>query len=434
MGPDLLVIIIVAVAVGVLVGSFTGLVPGIHVNTAATVLVAAYPALAASLSGIVDAEHMPVLVACCVFSASTVHSFVDFVPSVFIGAPDPDEALSVLPGHRLLAEGRGMRAVRAAAVGSVVGALTAVLLALPLQWLMLHGGMTLLDRVTLSVLLLALIIIVLSSRRKILALVMIAVSGFIGLAVNEMGIPSTGLAGEGTLLFPMLTGMFGLPPLLERGARTRAPRQRDDGEDPVGPVPGLKGVVTGLLAGWFPGITSTVGATMASAFGRDDSPESFIAMTASIGTVTSVFSVVALAVSGSGRSGTTQAVKEIIGNALDGFCSEAFVLILFSIAAASAVGYVVTIAAGKGMMHLFDAIPGDLLNDSVLVLITALVFVFTGPWGLVVLAVCAAVGMIPPALGVSRVTMAAALLVPTLLSQLGLTEQICAVLGWPLRF
>ncbi len=62
------------------------------------------------------------VVACCIFAASTVHSFVDFVPSVFIGAPDPDEALSVLPGHRLLMEGRGMAAVRAAAVGSAVGA------------------------------------------------------------------------------------------------------------------------------------------------------------------------------------------------------------------------------------------------------------------------------------------------------------------------
>ena len=174
-------------------------------------------------------------------------------------------------------------------------------------------------------------------------------SGLVGKFVMGDTIPCTGLLGEGTLLFPMLTGMFGVPALLERVESARIPPQTDDGRDPVGPGPGLKGVLTGLVAGWFPGITSTAGATIASAFSNEDRPERFVAMVGSIGTVTAVFSVVTLAVSGSGRSGTAQAVKEFIGDAMDGFCSEAFVAILFSIALASAIGYFATIWAGKVM-------------------------------------------------------------------------------------
>lgn len=201
-------------------------------------------------------------------------------------------------------------------------------------------------------------------------------------------IPSTGILGEGTLLFPMLTGMFGIPALIERIDAACIPAQTDDGKDPVGPGPGLKGVLTGVVAGWFPGITATAGATIASAFGKEDRPERFIATVGSIGTVTAVFSVVTLSVSGSGRSGTSQAVKTFIGDALNGFCSEAFILILFSIALASAIGYCTTIWTGKMMSRLADRIDPNTLNIAVLALIVVLVFLFTGPWGLAVLIGC----------------------------------------------
>lgn len=169
---------------------------------------------------------------------------------------------------------------------------------------MLNGAESYLDMITSGVLALTLIIIVMTSRRKILAAVMVIVSGLVGKFVMGGDIPSAGILGEGTLLFPMLTGMFGIPALLDRIDAASIPRQTDDGKDPVGPGPGLKGVLTGLVAGWFPGITSTAGATIASAFGSEDRPERFIATVGSIGTVTAVFSVVTLAVSGSGRSGT----------------------------------------------------------------------------------------------------------------------------------
>jgi len=39
-------------------------------------------------------------------------------PSIFLGAPEADTALAVLPGHALLMEGRGEEAVRLSAIGS----------------------------------------------------------------------------------------------------------------------------------------------------------------------------------------------------------------------------------------------------------------------------------------------------------------------------
>ena len=129
MGPDIILTVLLASSIGAAIGTFTGLVPGIHVNTAAAVLLGSY-SLFGSVFCFPSGLDCAVLMSCCIFSASAVHSFVDFVPSVFIGVPDADDALSVLPGHRLFLEGQAMRAVRAAAIGRVVGSAAALLLAI----------------------------------------------------------------------------------------------------------------------------------------------------------------------------------------------------------------------------------------------------------------------------------------------------------------
>ena len=418
MGPEIIALVLAAGIIGAAIGTFTGIVPGIHVNTATTVLLGSYPLMEEVVSGFCDPSFTPVLISCCIMSAATVHSFVDFVPSVFIGAPDPDDSLTVLPGHRLLSEGRGMVAVRAAAIGSAVGSVAALALSIPLQWLMLRGGSEIIDCFTFGVVTVTILVIILVSSDRLITAAMLLLTGFMGLAINSEIIPVIGIIEGGTLLFPLLTGLFGLPPLLDNAAGGRIPDQYDDGNDPVGPMPGIKGVATGILAGWFPGITATAGATLASAVTRENDPARFISMTASIGTVTSVFSLVTLSVSGSGRSGPSMAVKQVIGDSLGGFCSEAFVLILLSMALATLLGYVSTIGAGKLMVRISDRISPVAMGDAVLGLIVILVLLFTGPFGLAVLVVSAAVGRIPPALGVSRVCLTGCLMLPVVLNVL----------------
>ncbi len=416
MGPEIILLAVIAGTIGAAIGTFTGLVPGIHVNTAATILLGAYPFMESLISGYVDPVWAPVLISCCIMSASAVHSFVDFVPSVFIGVPDPDDTLSVLPGHRLMMEGRGMVAVRAAAIGSVIGSVSALALSIPLQWVLLQGAIDYIDYFTTGIICLTIAIIIYNSSNRVATVALFIVSGIFGYIVQADVIPIYGIIDGGTMLFPLLTGLFGIPPLLERAASARYRKQRDDGRDPVGPTPGFMGVIAGLIAGWFPGVTATAGATLMSAFVKERDPARFISMTASIGTVTSVFSILTLSVSGSGRSGTTMVIKQIIGDSLDGFCSGPFLLILFSIAIASVFGYAATIGCGKFMSQICERIPADLLNNAVLILITVLVVLTVGPFGLPVLILVAIVGSIPPYIGIGRVCLIGCLMLPVLLS------------------
>lgn len=422
MGADVLLFVLIMSLAGSALGTFTGLVPGIHVNTLAAVMLASYPAVSSVTEGFAPPEYVPVMVSACIVSASVVHSFVDFIPSVFIGAPDADEALTMLPGHRLLMDGRGMAAVRAAAAGSAVGAFFSVLLSVPFQYLMIEGLAGIMDEITIFVVITVSFVIVFSASDlwdRLLAASLFAASGVLGLACSYTGIPSSGILCEGTLLFPMLTGLFGIPPLLESAGTAGIPEQTDD-EESVGILPGLKGVVTGCIAGWFPGITAAAGAALSAVVTKEESPEKFISLVASIGTVTSVFSIVTLSVTGSGRSGTSAVIKEIIGDGLSGFCSSDFLLLLTAVCCAAALGYAVTLAAGKGISKIAGNADAGKMNRYAFVLIVSLVFLMTGAGGLAVLALSSLLGLVPQREGISRIPLTGCLMLPVIVSGLGL--------------
>ena len=315
MDPTLVGFCLAMTLAGAGLGLFSGLAPGIHVNTLAAMLLASQSALSTAFSGHLGAEGAAAAVCCCIMSASVVHSFVDFVPSVFIGAPDGEDAVSVLPGHRLLLKGRGMEAVRAAAIGSLVGAATAVLIAVPLQILLSGPAGEALDSLTPLVLILVSGILLVSEHRRgsgVWGPVAFCVSGLLGLMCMTVPASFDGILGEDGVMMPLLTGLFGIPVLLEGTGQARIPRQSDRVRDPVGAVPGLKGVAMGAVAGWFSGITSTVGASVSSALFPESSPARFISCVASVGTVTSILDLVTLSVSGDGRSGTALAIGEMI--------------------------------------------------------------------------------------------------------------------------
>ncbi|MGI6472111.1 MAG: tripartite tricarboxylate transporter permease [Candidatus Methanomethylophilaceae archaeon] len=421
MGTEVLLLILATSIVGSTLGAFTGLVPGIHVNTLAAVMLASYTSLFSAISAFAEPEAVPLLVSSCILSASVVHSFMDFIPSVFIGAPDADEALTMLPGHRLLTEGKGMVAVRAAAAGSAVGALSAVVLSVPVQYVMLNGAAGIMDRMTVYVVVFVAAVVIFSAeglKGRFFALVLFIASGLLGIACGTGELPSEGFFKNGTLLFPLLTGLFGIPTLLNTVGNTELPEQFDYGTDPVGPLPGLKGVLTGSVAGWFPGITATAGAALSAGIQKEERPEAFISLVASIGTVTSVFSLVTLSVTGSGRSGTSAVIKEIIGDELKGFCSESFILLLLTMCIAATIGYVLMIFSGRVMSGIADKINPRAMSAAALVAVTSLVVLMTGIGGFTVLAVAALIGLVPQQSGMSRIPLTGCLLLPVIIGGL----------------
>lgn len=111
----MLIELIIALVVGILAGTLTGLFPGIHIN-----LVAA--GLLALLAGAYFDFLAPLVLVVFVVAMAVTHTFIDFIPSIFLGAPEEDSFLAVLPGHQLLREGKGFEA----SVLTLYGSLTAL--------------------------------------------------------------------------------------------------------------------------------------------------------------------------------------------------------------------------------------------------------------------------------------------------------------------
>ncbi|RLG59449.1 MAG: hypothetical protein DRN95_02035 [Candidatus Hydrothermarchaeota archaeon] len=109
------------ICIGVGFGTLTGLVPGLHVNTLVVMLLSLLPSLS------IDKYSAVALI----IAMSITHSFVDYIPSILLGAPEEDSVLSVLPGHRLLLKGKGYKAIKLTVVGGI-GSLALCVAILPI--------------------------------------------------------------------------------------------------------------------------------------------------------------------------------------------------------------------------------------------------------------------------------------------------------------
>ncbi|WP_304047190.1 tripartite tricarboxylate transporter permease, partial [Methanobrevibacter gottschalkii] len=115
--------LVIACFIGILIGTTTGLIPGIHVNTAGAILFAS----SAFLLSQVSAEFLCVLMV----SMSIAHALIEFVPSMLLGVPQEGTATSILPGHRMVLEGRSKEVIRIVSVGGF-GAILVTIIMLPI--------------------------------------------------------------------------------------------------------------------------------------------------------------------------------------------------------------------------------------------------------------------------------------------------------------
>ncbi|HDH41561.1 MAG TPA: hypothetical protein ENG12_04065, partial [Candidatus Altiarchaeales archaeon] len=182
---------------GCMLGIITGLTPGLHVNTVAILGLSIFPSLSIS----------PLEFAVVMVGMSVTHTFLDFIPAIFLGVPEEETALSVLPTHQLLLQGRVIEAVRLTALGSLFGLGFALLLLLPVLILipMIYSE---LRGFIVYVLIIAVIFLIIRERTKrgiLWAISIFLISGYLGVLILNLGILSTT-----QVLFPVFVGLFGL--------------------------------------------------------------------------------------------------------------------------------------------------------------------------------------------------------------------------------
>lgn len=431
----------VLVLLGLGTGLLTGLSPGLHVNNVAALVLATRASwtgfLVFVLPGIPpDAPEVGFLLAIFVTSTAVSHAVFDFVPSVFFGVPSEDTALAVLPGHRLLLDGDGARAVALAARGAILGTALAAILLLPLRWILAEPfRLAETFRPWTGFFLLALLVALLAAearfsrsrlRRITLAAWVQVLAGLLGVVVLR-GPPAF---EPGVVLFPLFSGLFGLPTLI-LSLRTNPgsiPFQRTEPLPPVTrteAVQALRGALAGASVSWLPGLSGGAAATLAAVGSRRKmSPSAFMVVLGAVSTSTCVLSISVLFILGKARSGAAAAVRDLLPSVDDWTSPFGIPPVLLGILAASVLAGTLAAplasAVVRGLAPRWSSVDPRKLSAVTIGVLTVLLAVVAGPLGLGIAGLAALVGLVPVLAGVRRVHLMAALLVPVLLTYLGL--------------
>jgi putative membrane protein len=387
---------------GVLLGTISGLTPGLHANNFALLLAAVAPAVPAS----------PTLVGGAMLAAGVVHTFLDVVPALALGVPDPAMAATALPGHRLVLAGRGREALRLSAAGSLVAVALAVPLAAPTVALVgvVYPSLVAHLPLALGAVVLSLLLTEPTLRAGVGGLVTFALSAGLGAATLDLS-PAAPLDGGGVLA-PLFAGLFGAPVLLDALDGAGVPPQSDAavamGRGRFGAT-ATAGTLAGALVGFVPGVSAAVAAVLALPFvpGSVDA-RGFVVTTSGASTANAVFALVALAVLGSPRTGVTVALDDTGAMAEPG----ALLRMLPVVGIAAVAGFLLVLGLGDRYLAAVGRADQRWLVAAVLVGLVGVSYLFAGGVGVLLLGTATVVGLVPPRVGTRRVHLMGVLLGP----------------------
>jgi len=407
---------VLLVFLGVSIGILAGITPGIHINTMIPLLL--------SLSFLFP---NPYYIAILIVSVSCTEMFIDYIPSIFIGAPDTDTALSVLPGHRLLFEGRGYEAIKL----TVVGGLGALLFGL-LTIAFISNIFSFLYEVSrpyMHYIIAIVVVFMVTSEKKskkiLSAVLIISLSGFFGfLTLNSSIMP------QEDILFPVFTGMFGLSGLIiSLSERSSIPKQGNDSKLKISKKEMIKSIVlaslAGIMVGFLPAVGISEAATMVQYLGGSGESRSFLITVSGINVANDAFSLISLYLVSNPRSGASVAIQKILTELT--FFDTLFLIgvILF----AAGIAAMLTLYLGKNIPKFLIKLNYRYLTLFVITFIVVLVFLLTGFFGLLVLFTSTAIGMLCVFLEIRRSHCMGILLIPTILFFAELNPFVVSALG-----
>ncbi len=430
---------------GVITGIGTGLIPGFHVNNVALILLSISSVFITSFSFLTSygfpSNFVLLLVGIFIISTSISHTFLDCIPSTFLGAPDPDTALSVLPAHTLFVEGKGYEAVSFSAMGSFGAIVFCFVLLIPVRFFIGEPFFfyEILKNIMFFVLLAISILMICTEKGKIeinkkkgiyssflgmfFAFFVFLLSGLFGIIIFE--VPVTSFVGNSSpVLFPALAGLFGTSTLIHSlMTNPYIPKQKiecvqlsiKDKKSSILSV--ITGSLGGILVSIIPGITSATGTVISLNARGESSKRQTIVTLSAVNTACAFFVVIMMFVILRARSGAALAVMDLISVSewSNVFIPLYLVYFLIALVFAGSLSYLFTLFFGKVFAKKFANVSYTLLVKITISFVVIMVFLFTSLVGLLVLLVATLIGLLPVLWGVRRSHCMGVLLIPILL-------------------
>jgi len=381
------------VVFGCIIGVLAGVLPGIHSNTFAAILLALNP------------ENVQKLI----ISSAIAYTIADIIPTTLLGIPDEETAVGILPSHRMVLEGRGFEAISI----SVFSSFLSLILCIPLIFTVLIAeGIYNLTPIVLIVVSAFLILSEGGSefegslstwRRRLYALLIFLSSGFLGYIALENSYLAE-LNTTSSVFIPLLTGLFASPVLLQ-ASNKNIPKQKLKIS-----FPDMKAVISGSVAGFFvslfPGISSGIATTVAVMNTRK--AEDFISAMSSANTANALLCFAVLIYFKRIRSGAADALLKV-----DYIPSLSELVVVSLICGFLALIFTLMIAfILLSKMHMVNT---RVLSIAVFAFLIFLVLYSTGFFGLAVFFSAIPIGLACSMFGVKRINCMGCLIIPILL-------------------
>jgi len=394
--------LITALILGILAGIFTGLIPGIHTNLIAVMLL--------SLTTLTLFSSIePIVLAIFLVAMSITHTFVDYIPSVYLGAPDEDNFLSILPGHNMLLKKQAHNAVVYTLYGSI-SAIIIILLLSPLFLLFLNPTFPYIQTIIPHILVIASIaLIYFEKNSKKWAIIIFLLAGFLGIA--SMNLPTR------QPLLPLFTGLFGISSLITSIAKKqKIPKQR------ISKLKNIKikkksffktmfaSMLASPLVAFLPGLGTGQAAVIGSEVTGDLNQKEFLILLGAINTIVMGLSFITLYTVGKARTGTSLAIQQLL--------TLSFIHLFYILATITIAGifsFFITIKLSKIFAKNIHKYNYKKLSYIIIILLTLLTLYFSGIYGLLILITSTFLGLTTILLNIRRTHLMGALILPTIL-------------------
>jgi putative membrane protein len=397
--------IILALLIGIIAGSISGIIPGIHINLVSALLLSISTALISSSLNI-----QPLFLVIFLVSMATAHTFIDFIPSIFLGAPDQDDtALSILPGHEMLTKGQAYEAVIITAYGCLSGVFL-ILILTPLFFFFLplvypHVKIIM----PLVLILTSFFLIYFEKTSRSWAFLIFLLSGFLGLASLNLPVKES--------LLPLFTGLFGISSLITSLTKKQVlPKQN------ILPLKkillpkkklmktNLASLISAPLCSFLPGMGSgqaaVIGSQVIEGLGRKE----FLYLLGSINILVTGLSFVTLGVINKARTGIAVSVGQLIT-----ITSNEILWITLTILISGILSFILTIALAKTFTRIINKMNYRLLSWLVLIFLIFIVFLFSGFLGFLLMIVSTLLGLTCIYTGIRRTHLMGCLIIPAII-------------------
>lgn len=391
--------IIISCTIGITLGTITGLTPGIHINLVSIILL--------KFIAVLLLYFNPLSLAVIIVSMGITHSFLDSIPAIYLGAPDSDTVLNVLPGHKLLLQGKGYEAVKLTLIGSLMSLIT-VTLFIPILLQLTPIIFEYIEPYIGYILLTSSILMILREEKKLLAFHQFLITGILGIIVLSLPLKQP--------LLPMLSGLFGTSGLLiSMFDKVVIPKQIISETIQISKKNKLKAIFAssfaGTLTGIFPGLGAAQAAIIGSSITGHIGNYTFLILVGGVNTANFLFSLVTFYTLQKSRNGAVLVVSQIINTIT---IKELIILIATALLAGS-IATLLALKIAKVFSKVITKINYQYLCISIILTITLISFLFSGPLGLVILIISTIIGTLPPKLGIGRNHSMGCLLIPVIL-------------------